>query len=146
MAPPSPTTPPSRGATGATAPTPPTSPSTRSPQSQETAGAASTSSSTSKYSGLAARTVENISKLQENVASGTSEKGAGGGTTIWVGNYQVPPPPENGLGDLVGGGPSDVRVVQHQGQAVPQCPRGAGGTAHRTMSIRTNSETQMPNR
>ena len=45
------------------------------------------SCSNSTYSDMAAKTVENIRRLQENVSGGSgsgNEK-----TTIWVGNYQV---------------------------------------------------------
>ena len=46
------------------------------------------SCSNSTYCDMAAKTVENIRKLQENV-SGGSGNGGNEKTTIWVGNYQV---------------------------------------------------------
>lgn len=46
------------------------------------------SCSNSTYSDMAAKTVEKIRKLQENV-SGGSGNGGNEKTTIWVGNYQV---------------------------------------------------------
>ena len=46
------------------------------------------SCSKSTYSDMAAKTVENIRKLQENVSGGSGNLG-NEKTTIWVGNYQV---------------------------------------------------------
>ena len=61
--------------------------------------ATSESCTNSTYSDMAAKTVEKIRKLQENVSGGTGN-GGNEKTTIWVGNYQVTGPRFNGLKEI----------------------------------------------
>lgn len=73
------------------------------------------SCSNSTYSDMAAKTVEKIRKLQENV-SGGSGNGGNEKTTIWVGNYQVPTMPCGSEAESATGG-GEVNIVQQQIQS-----------------------------
>jgi len=70
------------------------------------------SCSKSTYSDMAAKTVENIRKLQENVSGGSGNLG-NEKTTIWVGNYQVPALPCGSEVEGVSRG-ADDNIVQEQ--------------------------------